>query len=51
MKIRGVTKFAKRMSQDIKELGFVEIPEVDIQADGGPMYEILVRSRRNSSHF
>lgn len=36
MKIPGVVKLAKRMPPSIKELRIVEIPGVDIQADGGP---------------
>lgn len=36
MKIPGVVKLASRMPPDIEELRIVEIPGVDIQADGGP---------------
>ncbi len=36
MKIPGVVKLASRMPPDVKELRIVEIPGVDIQADGGP---------------
>ncbi len=36
MKISGIVKLAKRMPPNIKELRIVEIPGVDIQADGGP---------------
>lgn len=35
-KIPGVVKLANRMPPDIKELRIVEIPGIDIQADGGP---------------
>ncbi len=36
LKIPGVVKLASRMPPDVKELRIVEIPGVDIQADGGP---------------
>jgi len=36
LKIPGVVKLAERMPPDVKELRIVEIPGVDIQADGGP---------------
>lgn len=36
MKIPGVVKLASRMPPNIRELRIVEIPGVDIQADGGP---------------
>ena len=36
LKIPGVVKLASRMPPEIKELRIVEIPGVDIQADGGP---------------
>ncbi len=36
MKIPGIVKLAERMPPSVKELRIVEIPEVDIQADGGP---------------
>ena len=36
LKIPGVVKLANRMPPDIKELRIVEIPGIDIQADGGP---------------
>ncbi|MEM4516446.1 MAG: alanyl-tRNA editing protein AlaXM [Desulfurococcaceae archaeon] len=36
LKIPGVVKLAARTPPDIKELRIVEIPGVDIQADGGP---------------
>ena len=35
-KIPGIVKLANRMPPDIKELRIVEIPGIDIQADGGP---------------
>jgi len=36
LKIPGVVKLAERMPPDIETLRIVEIPGVDIQADGGP---------------
>jgi len=36
MKIPGIIKLAERMPPKIKELRIVEIPGIDIQADGGP---------------
>lgn len=36
LKIPGVIKLAERMPPEIEELRIVEIPGVDIQADGGP---------------
>ncbi len=36
LKIPGVVKLASRMPPDVKELRIVEIPGVDVQADGGP---------------
>ncbi len=36
LKIPGVVKLASRMPPDVKYLRIVEIPGVDIQADGGP---------------
>jgi Ala-tRNA(Pro) hydrolase (EC 3.1.1.-) len=36
LKIPGVVKLAERMPPEIRELRIVEIPGVDIQADGGP---------------
>jgi len=36
LKIPGVVKLASRMPPDIEKLRIVEIPGVDIQADGGP---------------
>lgn len=36
LRIPGITKLAYRMPPDVKELRIVEIPGVDIQADGGP---------------
>lgn len=36
MKIPGIVKLAKRMPPSIDVLRIVEIPSVDIQADGGP---------------
>lgn len=35
MKIEGVVKLANALPPDIKELRIVEIPEIDLQADGG----------------
>ncbi len=35
MKIKGVVKLANALPPDVKELRIVEIPGVDIQADGG----------------
>ncbi len=35
-KIPGVVKLAERMPPDVKELRIVEIPGIDLQADGGP---------------
>ncbi len=36
MKIPGIVKLASRLPPDVPELRIVEIPGVDIQADGGP---------------
>ncbi len=36
LKIPGIVKLASRMPPQIKVLRIVEIPSVDIQADGGP---------------
>ncbi len=36
MRIPGVVKLAGRLPPDVKELRIVEIPGVDVQADGGP---------------
>lgn len=35
-KIPGIVKLAERMPPDVKELRIVEIPGIDLQADGGP---------------
>ena len=36
LKMTGVVKLAERMPPDVKELRIVEIPGIDLQADGGP---------------
>ncbi len=36
LKIPGIVKLASRMPPEIEELRIVEIPGIDIQADGGP---------------
>jgi len=36
LKIPGITKLAHRAPPDVEELRIVEIPGVDVQADGGP---------------
>lgn len=36
LRIPGVVKLAERMPPDVKELRIVEIPGIDLQADGGP---------------
>nr|NAZ33442.1 alanyl-tRNA editing protein AlaX [Pyrobaculum sp.] len=36
LKIPGVVKLAEKMPPDVPQLRIVEIPGVDIQADGGP---------------
>jgi misacylated tRNA(Ala) deacylase len=36
LKVPGVVKLAERMPPQVKELRIVEIPGVDVQADGGP---------------
>src|SRR3990170_1263961 len=36
LKKAGVVKLAERMPPDVKELRIVEIPGIDLQADGGP---------------
>ncbi len=36
LKIPGVVKLASKMPPEVKELRIVEIPGIDIQADGGP---------------
>jgi misacylated tRNA(Ala) deacylase len=36
LKIPGVVKLAERMPPDVKDFRIVEIPSIDLQADGGP---------------
>jgi misacylated tRNA(Ala) deacylase len=36
LKMPGIVKLAERMPPNVKELRIVEIPGIDIQADGGP---------------
>jgi misacylated tRNA(Ala) deacylase len=36
LKMPGVVKLAERMPPQVKELRIVEIPGIDVQADGGP---------------
>ncbi len=36
LKVPGIVKLAERMPPQVKELRIVEIPGVDVQADGGP---------------
>ena len=36
LKMPGVVKLAERMPPEVKELRIVEIPGIDLQADGGP---------------
>ena len=36
MKIKGIVKLANKLPPEVQELRVVEIPGVDIQADGGP---------------
>jgi misacylated tRNA(Ala) deacylase len=36
LKIPGVVKLAERMPPDVKDFRIVEIPGIDLQADGGP---------------
>ena len=36
LKMAGVVKLAERMPPEVKELRIVEIPGIDLQADGGP---------------
>ncbi|MEM3560369.1 MAG: alanyl-tRNA editing protein AlaXM [Nitrososphaerota archaeon] len=36
LKIPGIIKLAEKMPPEVEKLRIVEIPEVDIQADGGP---------------
>jgi misacylated tRNA(Ala) deacylase len=36
LKKTGVVKLAERMPPEVKELRIVEIPGIDLQADGGP---------------
>lgn len=36
LKIPGIVKLVHKMPPDVKELRIVEIPRIDIQADGGP---------------
>jgi misacylated tRNA(Ala) deacylase len=36
LKVPGVVKLAERMPPQVKELRIVEIPGIDVQADGGP---------------
>jgi misacylated tRNA(Ala) deacylase len=36
LKISGVVKLAERMPPDVKDFRIVEIPGIDLQADGGP---------------
>jgi misacylated tRNA(Ala) deacylase len=34
--VPGIVKLAERMPPQVKELRIVEIPGIDVQADGGP---------------
>src|SRR3990170_6225940 len=36
LKLPGIVKLAERMPPEVKELRIVEIPGIDVQADGGP---------------
>jgi misacylated tRNA(Ala) deacylase len=36
LKVPGIVKLAERMPPEVKELRIVEIPGIDMQADGGP---------------
>jgi misacylated tRNA(Ala) deacylase len=36
LKVPGIVKLAERMPPQLKELRIVEIPDIDVQADGGP---------------
>jgi misacylated tRNA(Ala) deacylase len=36
LKVPGVVKLAERMPPEERELRIVEIPSIDLQADGGP---------------
>ena len=36
LKVPGIVKLAERMPPNVKELRIVEIPGIDLQADGGP---------------
>jgi misacylated tRNA(Ala) deacylase len=36
LKVPGIVKLAERMPPQVKELRIVEIPGIDMQADGGP---------------
>jgi misacylated tRNA(Ala) deacylase len=36
LKMPGIVKLAERMPPQVKELRIVEIPGIDLQADGGP---------------
>jgi misacylated tRNA(Ala) deacylase len=36
LKVPGIVKLAERMPPQVKELRIVEIPDIDVQADGGP---------------
>jgi misacylated tRNA(Ala) deacylase len=36
LKVPGIVKLAERMPPQVKELRIVEIPGIDVQADGGP---------------
>jgi len=36
LKVPGIVKLAERMPPQVKELRIVEIPDIDMQADGGP---------------
>jgi misacylated tRNA(Ala) deacylase len=36
LKVPGIVKLAERMPPQVKELRIVEIPAIDVQADGGP---------------
>ena len=36
LKMAGVVKLAERMPPEVKELRIVEVPGIDLQADGGP---------------
>jgi len=36
LKMPGIVKLAERMPPQVKELRIVEVPGIDLQADGGP---------------